>query len=59
MLVAADCVTLEEEKFTFIGQGQPGIDLLSAPLSQRIIKNEFGGRRRKKEEAGVVIDCHP
>lgn len=50
MLVAADCVTLEEEKVTFIGQGQPGIDLLSGPLSQRIIKNEFGGRRRKKLE---------
>lgn len=50
MLVAADCVTLEEEKVTFIGRGQPGIDLLSGPLSQRIIENEFEGRRWKNLE---------
>lgn len=42
--MATDYATLEEEKVTFIGQGQPGVHLLLGLLSLRIVKNGFGGK---------------
>ena len=37
-----------QEAITFIGQDCPGIDLLSEPLSQRIVEDGIGGKTGKK-----------